>query len=245
LAGKISAGVTFNQILQDIRDTAAANGINRLHLVDKKDLHNIIRDYNLDKDIAHKDDTFSVEMWVQQYHSSINEDSPVLYFKMQGQNDGGPLEQDDFMIVIMTPYQRDVLIDFAAEKVCVDSTHKPTDHDFQLTTLVTVDEFGAGCPIAYCLSKRVDDTAMAKYFESVKSKVGLIQTKVLMSDDAPDINAWTEIMSKPDHHILCIWHVDRNWEANLNKIKDFKKRSEVYADCRTLLEWILKNFMIA
>lgn len=98
-------------------------------MVDKRDLHNIIRDYDLDIDIAHKDDAFSVEMWVQE-QISLKEVSPVLYYKMQGQEDGGPLLKEDFMIVLMTPYQREVLDDFASEKVCVDSSHKTTDHDF-------------------------------------------------------------------------------------------------------------------
>jgi len=56
-------------------------------------------------------------------------------------------------------------------------------HDFQLTTLLVVDEFGAGCPVAFCLSNKIDTVAMSRFFLSVKEKVGLISTKVLMYDD--------------------------------------------------------------
>lgn len=73
----------------------------------------------------------------------LKEKSPVTYFKMQECEKEGPLLKDDFMIVIMTPYQIDVLSKYATDRIWVDSTHGTTSHDFQLTTLLVVDEFGA------------------------------------------------------------------------------------------------------
>lgn len=242
LAGKLRIDVTPERILDDIRESVSSlENISRLHLVDKRDLHNIIRDYKLDRDIAHKNDALSVDMWVQQ-QIDLKENSPVLYFKPQGEEDGGSLLKEDFMIALMTSYQREVLVDCASDKVCVDSTHKTTDHDFQLTTLVTVDEFGAGCPIASCLSNRVDVTAVTQFFESVKNKAGQITAETFMSDDAPAyLNAWTNVISKPKNHLLCNWHVDQNWRNNLNKIKDPIKQSEVYKACRLLMECLDKE----
>lgn len=59
-----------------------------------------------------------------------------------------------------------------------------------------------------------------------------------MSDDAPAfINAWSDVMSVPQHHLLCNWHVDKNWRNNLViKINDPVKRSEVYKFCRMLMK---------
>lgn len=58
-----------------------------------------------------------------------------------------------------------------------------------------------------------------------------------MSDDAPTyINAWSNIMCKPQHHLICNWHIDRSWRNNLHKIPDPMKQSEVYKACRTLME---------
>jgi len=46
LAGKIKIGVTFDRILDDIRESVVSNeNIHRLHIVDKRDLYNIVRDY--------------------------------------------------------------------------------------------------------------------------------------------------------------------------------------------------------
>lgn len=237
LAGKIKIGVTFDRILDDIRESVVSNeNIHRLHIVDKRDLYNIVRDYELDRDVVHKNDAFSTEMWVQE-QMALGEDSPVLYFKMQGSEKNDDLMKDDFMIVLMTKYQQDILSKYAIDKVCIDSTHGTTEHDFQLTTMLTIDEFGAGCPVAFCISNRIDSVAMSQFFTSVKRKMGLIPAKILMSDDAPTyINAWTKVMCKPQHHLICNWHIDRSWRNNLNKIPDPMKQSEVYKACRTLME---------
>lgn len=79
---------------------------------------------------------------------------------------------------------------------------------------------------------------MKKIFECVKNKVGQISVDVFMSDDAPAyINTWTIVMGKPKHHLLCSWHIDKNWRVNIkSKIKDPMKQSEVYKACRTLME---------
>jgi len=53
LAGKIKTGVTFDRILDDIRESVVSNeNIHRLHIVVKQDLYNIVRDYELDRDTS-------------------------------------------------------------------------------------------------------------------------------------------------------------------------------------------------
>jgi hypothetical protein len=138
--------------LDDIRKSVTSTeNVNRFQAVDKRDLHNIIRDYDRDRDIVHTNDAFSTEIWVQK-QMLLKEKSPVAYFKMQDGEKEGSLFKDDFIIVIMTPYQIDVLSKYATDRICVDSTHETTSHDFQLITLLVIDEFGAGCPIAFCIS---------------------------------------------------------------------------------------------
>jgi len=73
-------------------------------------------------------------MWVQE-QMALGEDSPILYFKMQGCEKNDDLKKDDFMIVLMTKYQQDVLSKYVIDKVCIDSTHGTTEHDFQLTKM--------------------------------------------------------------------------------------------------------------
>ncbi|XP_050065717.1 uncharacterized protein LOC126554715, partial [Aphis gossypii] len=81
------------------------------------------------------------------------------------------------------------------------------------------DEFGSGCPVAFCFSNRSDERIFQLFFDVVKSKVGQIQSIVFMSDDAPAFyNAWVNVMGPATHKLLCTWHIDRNWRQNLNKI---------------------------
>ncbi|KAJ4425743.1 hypothetical protein ANN_27939 [Periplaneta americana] len=141
LAGKIKNGVTFEHILDDIRnDVATKHEVERIHMIDKQDLRNVVRAFDLDTDKIHSNDAL---MWVED-QKTLEADSPVRYYKPQGvESPDGILKRHDFMLVLMTPYQKE-FSKFAMDKTCIDSTHGTTEHDFQVTTLLTVDEFGAG-----------------------------------------------------------------------------------------------------
>lgn len=49
-----------------------------------------------------------------------------------------------------------------------------------------------------------------------------------MTDDDPVfVNAWTCIMGPPKMHLLCTWHVNKNWLEHLISIKNPEKRKLV------------------
>lgn len=60
-----------------------------------------------------------------------------------------------------------------------------------------------------------------------------------MSHDAPAFyDASANVMSSVSNRLLCTWHVDRNWEQNLCKIKgEQEKKALVYNSMRVLLEF--------
>jgi len=67
LAGKIKPGVTFERILDDIRKSVTSTEcVNRFHAVTNEIYIILKRDYDLDRDIAHTNDAFSTEIWVQE-----------------------------------------------------------------------------------------------------------------------------------------------------------------------------------
>lgn len=103
---------------------------------------------------------------------------------------------------------------------------------------MTVDEFGSGCPVAFCFSSKCDEVHLSLFFEKVKEKVGVVTASVFMSDDAPAFNnVWSKVMSVPKHKLLCTWHVDKNWRKNLSKIKGGQdKKSLVYKTIKVLLQ---------
>lgn len=84
IASKISQGVTFGKILDNIRDNIDTN-LNREDLITRVDLHNIKRRYNLvlQDGQLHKNDSTSVNIWVEQMKEQ-GEKNPVIYYKRQG-----------------------------------------------------------------------------------------------------------------------------------------------------------------
>ncbi|XP_034236595.1 uncharacterized protein LOC117642470 [Thrips palmi] len=238
LAAKLQSKVPMNDILDDIRDSVTEEGgLSRLHLLDKRDLLNVIKEFKLDKNRAHDNDAMSVDMWVAEQQAKDH--NIVAYYKRQHEVDPcGVLAEDDFMVVLMTDYQKEILQTYSTDKTLIDSTHGTNKYDFQLTTLMTVDEFGAGCPGAYCISNRIDTDSMTVFFEAVKRRLGTsISTNIFMSDDYPAYyNAWAAVMGPARHRLLCTWHVDRAWRTQLKQKVNDVKAPEVYKGCRVLLE---------
>lgn len=237
LAAKIRDGVSIDTIMDELEENLL-NGLQRKYIVERKDLMNIIQEFKLDKTVVHKNDAFSVDLWVQGQRKNGEYDM-VLFYKAQGCEDWETyLDDRDFMIVLMTKYQEELLLRFGTEKILIDSTHGTTEYDFQLTTLMTVDEYGAGFPGAFCISNRIDSTAMKIFFDAVKKRTGVITTEVFMSDDAPAYyNAWVLTMGSCKHQLLCSWHVDRAWRTQTKlKVKGSVKAAEVYKGCRVLLD---------
>jgi len=76
---------------------------------------------------------------------------------------------------------------------------------------MTVDEFGSGWPVAFCFSNRLNEIIFKLFHEKIKAKVGVINEKVLMSNEASAFyNDWSGVMESVEHHLLYSWHVIEN-----------------------------------
>lgn len=101
-----------------------------------------------------------------------------------------------------------------------------------------LDEFGAGFPIAWCLSNHEDFTHMCVFLEMVRKNSGVLSPHWLMSDLASQFyNAWLAIMGGSPKRLYCTWHVDRAWQQELRaKVKDTIIAAEIYKMLRTVLQ---------
>jgi hypothetical protein len=74
------------------------------------------------------------------------DDSAIFAYKPQGsRNDNYPgLDEDSFLLVIMTQFQASMFQKHSHKIVCVDSTHKTNPYGFKLVTVVVPDEFKNG-----------------------------------------------------------------------------------------------------
>ncbi|GFV83681.1 putative zinc finger transcription factor protein 17 [Trichonephila clavipes] len=94
------------------------------------------------------------------------------------------------------------------------------------------DDNHEGLPIAVCYSNRVSSDVLEPFFEEIKNRLPHLKPKVFMSDDDPAFcNAWSRVFGEVEFTLLCIWHVSRSWNRNLNgKIKNNIKLKEEMGD---------------
>lgn len=233
--------MTDNRILGDVGNEINLDSGRKI-LIDKKDIHNIKRDFNINGSVLrHQNDALSVKLWVKEMEKE--EDNCVIFFKEQGQEDSNSLlKKEDFVLIIMTAFQREMLKKYANDKICLDGTHGLNSYNFILYLILIVDEFKNGCPVAFCFSNRSSEELFNVYFKAVKSVVGTISCKTFMTDDAPAFyNAWCEVMGPVPNVLLCTWHVTRNWQQNLSKIKKVEKKKLVYKTAKTIKDELCKE----
>ena len=154
IASKLQEGVSEKKILDGIRNNIH-DDISREHLVTLQDIQNICRQYNIDGIQHHSSDHQSVKIWIEEMLSQIY--NPVLLHKVQGEEpciEMENLKKEDMLLVIQTEFQRDMMVKFGNNIVCLDATHGTTMYDFLLITAIIVDEYGEGVPIAWALSNR-------------------------------------------------------------------------------------------
>ena len=153
VASKLQQGISVERILDDIRDTLSSEGIKREHMVTRKDINNVRLQYNIEGIMKHSNDLSSVLAWVEEMKSL--EYNPLLLFKQQGEEQSQATDNignRDFLLVIQMEFQRDMLRQFGKSTVCIDSTHGTNQYDFKLITLLVVDDYNEGIPVAWAIS---------------------------------------------------------------------------------------------
>lgn len=243
IAVKLAAGVSTTKLLDSYRDNITGliydlnfsikitmflfsflgEKLERKNLITRRDVINIKNAFNISiaDGVRHADDAKSVDLWVN------SEQQDVIYYKKQSTGHR-LLKDEDFCLIIMTNSQQVMLKKFGQNIIAIDSTHGINNYDFELTTLVVVDEFREGFPVACMFSNRKDTMIMEIFFDALKTKVGVVQCKVFMTDITTIFyNAWAKVMG-PTIHLFCSWHVDQAWQKNLKKIRDVSKRNWIY-----------------
>ena len=243
IAHQLNNGVSMTKLLDKIRDSLIGNHVERVHLLTKKDLYNIENSFQLRVDKRHQDDAMSVRLLVEELTSG--DENPVLLYKPQGSFEpivgtAEGLGYDDFLLVLQSSFQAEVLYKCVnSNVVCVDATHGTNSYDFQLISLLVVDEVGEGFPAAWCLSNKEDQVAITNFFSAIKQNTGALKPQWFMSDDADQyFNSWVQVFSSEScNKLLCAWHVDRAWrKGGLPKIRGQELQVDVYHTLRVLLD---------
>ena len=162
IAGKLAQGVNMNTIPDFIRDSQIGP-LSRDHLTTRKDIHNIKDHYNIDHVKKDAEDAKSVAYWVAEMErDSYN--SAVLCYKAQGEDSAhSELGNKDFFLGIQTEFQKHMFQNYAHKVICADATHDTTAYDFQLITVMVVDDYDEGIPVAWLISNRESENFL-KHF---------------------------------------------------------------------------------
>ncbi|XP_065831991.1 uncharacterized protein [Oscarella lobularis] len=250
IATEIKMAVNPQKILCNLRSTSLPEGKSfaRVNLATKKDLWNITKSYGLDPAIRHGDDGTSLAALLSEL--SRESYSPVLLQKFQNEvNAELPLlSEEDFILVLQTKMQLELMKSFSTDGVvCMDSTHGTNEYGFPLITLLVVDDFGQGCPVAWCVSNKEDRISLVYFLQAVKrncDKAPEIRPSWFMSDDAPQyFSAWTEVFSSsstnspPPTKLLCSWHVERAWKGHLKAISDIDLQKAIYKQLKVMMQF--------
>ena len=190
-----------------------------------------------------KIDAVSVDMWVNEQMNS--ESHSVVYYKKQGQKDDN-FSENDFCLIIMNKSQEFMLEEYGNNIIAIDSTHGLNGYDFELTTLMVVDEYGEGFPAACMFCNRQDTFVYKIFFKKLKDKLShKITPKTFMSDITETFyQAWIEEMGIPTYRLFCAWHIDRAWQKNLNKVSKSDKKKWVYKTLKYLQYFNDKNYFL-
>ena len=177
-------------------------GPTRKHLATTQDVRNIERSFCLGVNgRRHDDDATSVKVWVDDMRSQeIN--NPVLLYEHT---------EDAFILVIQSKFQAELLRKYASQNVvCVDDTHGTNAYNFNLITLIVVDEYGEGFAVAWSICDKNNSESLVKFFDAVKKSTGEVNPLWFMTDDANQYyNAWVTVFKSRPTKILCSWHVLR------------------------------------
>lgn len=195
IAAKMSLKIPFSQILDDVQDSLHNSQLERIHLLTKKDLYNIEKSFNLQSTVVrHHNDAISVDSWVSQLKNT----GCILFYKPQDalSKIHQQLKNEDFVLIFMNAGQEEVLRKYGSDTICVDGTHGLNQYDFELHTLLVLDDMREGFPCAFCISNRSDEEVMSIFFKYVRERMeNEIHCKVFMSDMANAYyNAWLKIM---------------------------------------------------
>lgn len=122
--------------------------------------------------------------------------------------------------------------------VYIDGTHGLYAYDFELVTLLFVDDFGSGFPCCYMFTNLKDTKIYSIMFSTIKDKAGTIRLNTFITDIVETFySARENTMGSDPNRLLCSWHVDRAWRQNICNItgpKRKEKQGTVYKSLKVL-----------
>ncbi|VDP15245.1 unnamed protein product [Heligmosomoides polygyrus] len=150
-------------------------GRSMLSFVVKKDLRNIIAQYNMQPGWRHKNYVVSVQLRCDEN----NPDDGIRLFEAPHDQNG-----EGFLMVIITPRMLEWLIKYSSDGINLDDTFNTTRYPFKLATLMVTDHRDRGLPGAFLLSASMTAAEVRTMFLIIRSLVPDFAPKRIVTDEA-------------------------------------------------------------
>lgn len=255
IAEQLALNIPMDNIISNIRDTVTGEEVHSIHLITRKDLHNIAYTFNIKRNEVENprkndnDDEFNdVDSWVTHMQQTTD---IIRFYKPQGvKSDIYPElnDDDDFCLIIAHNTQLELLKEYGNDCLYVDVTQNPLVYnDVELFTISVLDDRREGIPCAFMFTNRNDTIVMQIYFTIVKAfldNVELYPNFFLSDVNDRYFNAWAIVNPfTTTKQLYCTWYIDKDWHKNLNKITDRKKKCQTYKNLKSvMLESNLQTF---
>ena len=67
---------------------------------------------------------------------------------------------------------------FGNDVICIDATHSTNICNFLLITIMVIDSYGEGVPVAWAISSNDDSCTLIQFFKPLYERVGNIKPKI-------------------------------------------------------------------
>ncbi len=173
------------------------------------------------------DDLRNIDAFVGRYSQSV-----IFYRKHVKLQDGN----NDAVLVFMTPAQQILLQKYGNNAVAVVSARQTRPFNYVLYILLAFDYDNESLPVAFAISNRGEVELQNIFFNCVRTKTGVLQPKVLVTDARECCyDSWKTVMGAAGSHVLCAWHIRETLMKSLKKINVKGKRKEISESLRQLL----------
>ena len=99
----------------------------------------------------------------------------------------------------------------------MDAVHNTNRKGYTVLTLMVKDEFGRGCPVAYCISSTEDAATWKKFISAAFNAAGVDPKECcFMTESSVNLAALESLGSR---YILCHFHMLQDWGRALRSPK--------------------------
>ncbi|XP_046384220.1 uncharacterized protein LOC124154490 [Ischnura elegans] len=213
------------------------------HFITSTQINKMKYDLNSKKHLS-DDDAVAVDLLVHLMKDE-SKDS-ILVYKPMGSGtiignkglDNLPHASELFVLGIQQKLQLKEMIEGCGRILCIDSTHGTNQYKFHLLNLIVPDEYGVGYPVAHFITSHLDEETLTYLLQSIMDRSPDLHVNAIMTDGDEALgNAVRRVFGHKTKHLLCLWHVKRNWHKNLHqKVKNKELITEVNEVLETLIE---------